>query len=164
MRGRSHRSKKNREIILSILTKGLSYTAAAKKAKMPRRCLYDWRADDAEFDAACIAAEDEGTEALEDEVLRRAMHGVDKPVFHKGEVVGSIKEYSDNLAMFTLKGRRPEKYRDRYESTINATVKTDGATDMLELARRIAFVFAAGLAELPSSSSTPALTLNSATT
>ena len=52
------------------------------------------------------------TDGLEAEVDRRAFEGHDKPVFHRGQQVASVKEYSDLLAMFRLKGLKPGMYRD----------------------------------------------------
>lgn len=49
---------------------------------------------------------------LEAEMARRAIEGVDKPVFYKGEEVGTIREYSDTLAIALAKGVRPEKFRE----------------------------------------------------
>ena len=34
-----------------------------------------------------------------------------------GKQVGTVKRYSDTLLMFLLKGRRPEKFKDRHELT-----------------------------------------------
>ena len=50
---------------------------------------------------------------------RRAIEGVDKPVFHNGKVVGSIREYSDTLLIFALKGSMPSKYRERIDITVD---------------------------------------------
>ena len=58
------------------------------------------------------------------EARRRAVTGIDKPVFFKGEVVGSITKYSDSLLMFLLKAHRPQKFRDC------GKVKHTGATDV----------------------------------
>jgi len=38
-----------------------------------------------------------------------------KPVYHGGKRVGFIREYSDVLLIFLLKGLRPAKYRERVE-------------------------------------------------
>jgi hypothetical protein len=53
-----------------------------------------------------------GTAALENEAVRRAYHGVEKPVFYKGEVCGYTQDYSDTLLIFLLKARKPEVYRE----------------------------------------------------
>ena len=36
-------------------------------------------------------------------------------MYYKGEVVGTIRKYSDTLLIFLLKGALPEVYRERYE-------------------------------------------------
>ena len=35
-----------------------------------------------------------------------------KPVYYRGEIVGTVKEYSDTLLMFLMKGWMPEEFRD----------------------------------------------------
>ena len=54
-----------------------------------------------------------GTDALEDEAVRRAVEGVIKPVFHQGKRVGTLRVFSDPLLMFLLRARRPERFADR---------------------------------------------------
>ena len=44
------------------------------------------------------------------------MEGVRKPVFYQGAICGSVREYSDTLLMFLMKGAMPEKYRDNYRA------------------------------------------------
>lgn len=58
----------------------------------------------------------EAAEHLEAEARRRAVEGVVKPVYYKGQEVGAVREYSDTLLIFLLKGAMPEKYRERYEA------------------------------------------------
>lgn len=50
---------------------------------------------------------------LEDEAVRRAHEGINKAVRYKGKIVGYETEFSDSLLIFTLKGGKPEKYKDR---------------------------------------------------
>jgi hypothetical protein len=76
---------------------------------------YERRKHNAEFAAAWKEAQDIGTEALEAEATRRAFHGTLKPVFHKGEECGYIREYSDRLIEFLLRGRKPEVYREKFQ-------------------------------------------------
>lgn len=68
-------------------------------------------------------AKEEAGNWLEYEAWRRAVEGVDKPIYYKGEKVDTVKEYSDSLLMFLLKGTKPEKYRDRVEHTVKGEVK-----------------------------------------
>ena len=65
-----------------------------------------------DFAAQWDEALEEGTDLLDAEARRRAVTGIDKPVYYKGKVVGSITKYSDRLLMFLLKAHRPQKFRD----------------------------------------------------
>jgi hypothetical protein len=49
-------------------------------------------------------------EALEAEALRRALSGVEVPVFHQGRECGTTVKHSDQLLMFLLKTLKPEVY------------------------------------------------------
>ena len=49
---------------------------------------------------------------LEEALLSRAREGVAKPVHFQGKEVGAVRTYSDQLAMFLLKARRPEVFGD----------------------------------------------------
>ena len=66
-------------------------------------------------DAKFRAAFEEVRGALGDvalaEAVRRAIDGVEKPVFHKGERVDTVVEYSDALLLAILRATRPE-FRD----------------------------------------------------
>jgi hypothetical protein len=52
----------------------------------------------------------EALDALEDAVMDRVINGVVKPVFHGGKQVGEFRTYSDAMAMFVLRSKRPEIY------------------------------------------------------
>ena len=49
---------------------------------------------------------------MEAELYRRAVEGVDEPVFFGGDCIGTIKRYSDQLLLAGVKAHRPE-YRDK---------------------------------------------------
>lgn len=46
----------------------------------------------------------------EQEAHRRAVDGIDEPVFYKGDECGHIRRYSDRLLEFLLKADNPQKY------------------------------------------------------
>ncbi len=77
---------------------------------------------DPEYVAAFATAREEAADRLEREAIRRAVDGAEKPVYQAGKLVGTIREYSDTLLIFTLKGLRPEKYRERYDQRVTADV------------------------------------------
>lgn len=142
---RTRRTKRKENRFLETLRTGASTYVAAKAANIARSTVYDWRDRDPDFRKAWDDAEASGTDLLEQEAWRRAHDGNTKPVFHKGEVVGHVREYSDPLTMFLLKGRRPEKYNDRKELTGlgGGPLQVESVSD-LELARQLAFVLALG--------------------
>lgn len=77
--------------------------------------MYDLRRERPDLAQAWDDAIVEGAEALEQEAFRRAVEGTDKPIVHLGVITDTIKEYSDTLLIFLLKGRLPEKYKDRVQ-------------------------------------------------
>ncbi len=88
-----------------------------------------WKDRDEEFRQAYHEVEDKIADRLEKEAIRRAVEGVEEPVYYQGEVVGSITRYSDKLLTFLLKGNRPEKYMDKVQHSggvdQNINVKAD---------------------------------------
>lgn len=95
---------------LDHIAAGQSVRAAAVAAGMKPSLPYSWRKVDKAFAAAWAAAEEAGTDIIEEEAFRRAVTGVEKPVYRGGEVVGHVADYSDAMLMFLLKSRRPERY------------------------------------------------------
>ena len=102
---------------LDRIAGGWSITDGAKAAGVSTRTIYDHKAADSAFATALEDALEAGSDVLEDEARRRAVDGVtqEKGIYHRGNLVGSVIEttYSDTLLIFLLKGRRPEKFRDR---------------------------------------------------
>lgn len=92
-------------------------TRAAKSAQVNWRNHYYWMKSDPDYVEAFAEAKTMAGDFLEDEAIRRAVEGIQKPVFHQGVHVDNVTEYSDTLLIFTLKGAKPEKYRERYEHT-----------------------------------------------
>ena len=58
----------------------------------------------------------------ETEAWRRGKAGVLKPVYQGGKKVGSVREYSDTLPILCSKARDPEKYRDRQQIDVTASL------------------------------------------
>jgi hypothetical protein len=79
-------------------------------AGIDRGTHYHWLKDP-EYKAQFEAAQVQAADMLEDEAIRRAFHGVEKPITVAGKRE-IIRESSDTLLIFLLKGARPQKYRD----------------------------------------------------
>lgn len=80
-----------------------------------RTTVYRWRREDPGFDEAIKEAQEDWADELEAVADQRATEGVEKPVFYKGKVVGTVKEPSDTLLIFRLKALRRSKYSERQE-------------------------------------------------
>jgi hypothetical protein len=109
--------------VLAGVSSGLTIGDACKAVGINRSVIDRWRKDDVAFGAAFKAAFDDGSDKLEAEAQRRAVEGTDKPVFHKGQVCGHVREYSDTLLIFLLKSRNPERFRDNVRVEHSGTVE-----------------------------------------
>jgi len=86
---------------------------------MDRMLHYRWLLEDPEYVTQFMVAKERGADALEDEAIRRAHEGMETDKTRpgpNGEPV-VIRQYSDLLMIFLLKGMRPQKYRDNVEVT-----------------------------------------------
>ena len=85
---------------------------ACKKVGMGRASAYALRArtDAIAFRLAWDSAFDVAMQALRDAVFSRALHGVARPVFYKGEQVGERRYFDERLSTFILRYRDPVHY------------------------------------------------------
>jgi AcrR family transcriptional regulator len=92
-------------------------TDAAAAAGVDRSTVFRRRQDDEEFDAAVRDAMEAAADKLEREARRRALEGVEEPVYQGGQLVGTKTVYSDSLLALLLKGRRKQVFAERVEQT-----------------------------------------------
>jgi len=87
-------------------------TDAARSVGMSKQSankLYN-RPSAAAFRRAYDAALDCSLRLVEDGVWSRAVKGVARPIFYKGEQVGEYRHFDERLTMFLLRYRRPHRY------------------------------------------------------
>jgi len=123
---------KKRAFLLGYAQEG-SIVAAAKVSGVDWRNHYTWLKADEVYREAFAFAYDLYTDFAEAEIIRRGFKGIDDPVVYQGAISGvwidkegrqvskgtpgavliplTVKRYSDLLAMFEMKKRRPE-YRE----------------------------------------------------
>jgi hypothetical protein len=111
-RPRGPLTARERRVFLEQLAVGWSVTHAAAQAGRDRQRFYELRESNEDFAEAWLHAVEAGTQVLEDEARRRAVAGWEEPVFQQGELVGSVRKYSDQLLTLLLRGRRPAVYRE----------------------------------------------------
>lgn len=89
-------------------------TTALATAQITLSEFYERVATDPEFAAECANAHNLGFDSLEDIAVKRAVFGIEKPVWWQGQVVGYETQYSERLLIFLLSGNR-SKYRGEGE-------------------------------------------------
>ena len=85
-------------------------THSARAAGVSKTAVHISRRRDSKFAQAWDRALDSATDRLENEAVRRAVDGVEEPVYQGGKQVGTITRYSDTLLIFLLKANR-DKFR-----------------------------------------------------
>lgn len=126
-----------RAAFLEALRETGNVVQAAKRFDMSTQHFYAHRRTDPEFKAAWDQALQDAIETvLEPEALRRAVTGVEEPVYQGGVQVGTVRKYSDTLLIFLMKGAKPEKYRDNHRSGAQMDVSELLKAVLLELADR----------------------------
>ncbi len=112
---RTRFTPKKRAEFLKVLSRTGNVTHAARAVGMSRQGVYDAKYADEEFSKKWDDAVEQAIDLLEIEARRRAFKGTRKPVFFQGRQCGHIREYSDSLMMFLIKGKRPEYATERRE-------------------------------------------------
>lgn len=113
-------SRKKREAFLEALARtGRVMDSALAAGYTDTTYLQKMRREDEEFAEQWADALESAADVLEDEAVRRAVSGVEEPVFYKGKVVGYKLNYSDQLMMFMLRGMRPDKFNNRGSTDVN---------------------------------------------
>lgn len=125
-----------------------SITRAAEAAGISREAHYRLLERSAEYRAAFAAATAIAGDRLEDEAVRRAVEGVERPVLYHGKPVlipvdpkklrGKKKpllehDYSDALLIALLKAKKPKEYKDRVEHGLDPDVEKKFSGSMQEL-------------------------------
>lgn len=101
-----------RTLFLDELRRTANISAAARAAGVSRKTAYWQRQNDPALREDWDHALEEALDDLEAELRRRAITGVEKPVYYGGKPCGSVTSYSDALGMFLLRSRRPQIFTD----------------------------------------------------
>lgn len=102
---------------LDHLKTSCNVSASCRAAGISHSAAYALRDKDGDFAAAWDDALEQAYDHLEAEARRRAFEGTEEPVFYQGLECGTVRKYSDSLAMFLLKGYRRKRFGDKTELT-----------------------------------------------
>lgn len=105
-------TRSKRAVFLARLADTANVSASCAAAGISRHVAYALKRLDAAFAAQWEEALQIALDGLESEIIRRAIEGTAKEQFFQGQSVGTVVTYSDSLAMFLLKSKRPEVYGD----------------------------------------------------
>lgn len=105
---------------------------ACKRVGMSRSSAYDLRGrrDAASFRSAWEAALDHAVHRLSDAAFSRALNGVSRPVFYKGEQIGERLYFDERLAMFLLRYHNPHRY-GRWRDQTGIHIPEDGTAQYM---------------------------------
>ncbi|MBA3667771.1 MAG: hypothetical protein H0W65_08620 [Sphingomonas sp.] len=138
------------ERFLETLAESCNVTLAAESAEVSSTSVYRRRSQDATFRAAWGKAVATAVAALEMMLLKRALHGVERPVDIKNPEAGVLTRYDDRTALALLRMHRDTaveadgdvdatEYQEaverimarlsRLQERITGTVETKGAVD-----------------------------------
>lgn len=117
--------EEKKEVIISLLEHNPNISAVARMIGAAPHTVYKERKKDPKFDERVKEALEIGYDGLEAEAWRRGVDGVDKPILFQGEVVSTIKEYSDSLLNTLLRANRPQKYDRGAKVNVNADEKVN---------------------------------------
>jgi hypothetical protein len=119
---------------------------AAEFAEIHRTTHTKWMADDPEYAQQFADAHEDAMDKLEAEVQRRGFEGWEEPVIYQGglcypsgkdgkpgKVPLTIRKYDSNLAMFILKGGRPEKFREYWKGELKHSGAVSRGPDLTQL-------------------------------
>jgi len=99
-----------RRKFIDVLRRTNNVSHAAREAGIAVSTVYRYRAKVERFRTQWDEAVNEALDQLEAALMERALQGVEKKVFFGGKACGTVRHYSDALAMFMLRSKRPEIY------------------------------------------------------
>lgn len=116
---------------LETLAVSGNITSAAACHGLTVNAINTAKRNDPKFAEAIEIAKAMALKELEDVARDRALHGIERDVWFKGEVVGKEIQYSDKLLMYLMQANDKERYGKSPSSTsvnITQNVSTDEST------------------------------------
>ncbi len=130
---------RRKAVFLDVLRTTANVSAACRAAGVSRARAYQHRTQDKAFKEEWENAQEEALDNLEETLRRRAIEGIEKPVYYAGKECGTVVSYNDNLGMFLLKSRRRHIYGDDKSSASSELDENQSIRDvLLEKIKRLA--------------------------
>lgn len=101
---------RRKRIFLDALGTGGCLRDAARRAGVSHQTVYNHQRSDPTFARQCELALSMASTDLELHAWERAVHGVEEPVYQRGEQVGTRLKRSDAMLRMLLQAAKPKKY------------------------------------------------------
>lgn len=85
---------------------------ACEVSGVNRDTVDNWRKADPSFSDRMASAKLEAADTAEEELRRRAIIGWEEPVYQGGNLVGTIRKFSDRMLELHIKALKPTEYRE----------------------------------------------------
>lgn len=118
---------------LKVYADTASDTSACTAVCISYNTYLDALENDKRFEGAVKQVRKLAIEMLEVEARRRAYHGIRKPIYCQGVIVGHETQYSDKMLELLLKAEKPDKYRERKETSNSNEISIYLDSDDLDL-------------------------------
>ncbi len=99
-------TKRQRSIFLDVLRSTGNVSASSRAANISSRSAHTLKGKDEDFASEWELAKEEALDELEAALRKRAIEGVEKPVYYAGKECGTQRSYSDSVGMYILKTHR----------------------------------------------------------
>lgn len=119
----THFNTERQAAFIERLSEGGNVMASAMSVGVTRATVYAARDRNDAFAEVWDEALERYAAALESELHKRVFEGVQRPIFQRGELVGHEALKSDRLLEIALKAHRPDRYSERFQASIDHTVK-----------------------------------------
>lgn len=112
--------------------------SAARAVGMSRQSAYRLRArlKGEAFDIAWEVAVQNAYHALHQAALERALHEVEMPVYHRGELVGSRRAFDERLTCFLLSERNRHALGQDHDARLTLRHLADEFEELVECVRK----------------------------
>jgi hypothetical protein len=116
---RSQRMAEKQKRFLDAFRQFGTIRDACKATGIGRHNHYGWLVTDEEYRKEFAGADADFCDALEGELYRRGVEGIDEPLYFRGQKTGdTVKRYSDTLLLAALRARRPEKFDSNFDGVV----------------------------------------------
>lgn len=112
MRTANRLTRQRKAEFLAALSSSANVSLSCQTAGVSRASVYAAKQSDPDFAQAWALAMQTALDALEAELISRAIEGTQNTQYYHGKPIGTVTSYSDTLAMFLLKAHRPDVYGD----------------------------------------------------